>query len=490
MRYLPPTALACAALLAPVSAAAQTVEDLQRQILELKAEIDALKAARVADAAATTPAPGQAPATSVAVATPAAAAPALAAATTSPAPAASAPTAAAAPQLASAEPAGAKAWYERLKLRGYTQMRYNAFIDGDDTAPAGQSRLRSVHDGSINEDGGFSLRRARLVLEGNVTNNIALYFQTDFATAVTGQSNGERRESFGQLRDAYVDVFLDQGHEFRVRLGQSKVPFGWENLQSSSNRITLDRSDAINSAMPSERDLGIAVYYTPAHVQAIWDRLEEDGQKLFGNYGAFGLAAYNGQGVNRPEQNRGLAKFAMATWPIELDGLGGGFSGQVLELGGAVMLNNVRPEIRTGGVTDTDFTDNRYGVHAVLYPQPFGLQAEWNWGLAPQYDTGLQEIRSMRASGGYVQFMINAGDFGIGRIMPYGRWQTYRGGWKASTNAPRLETDEIELGVEWQIFDALELTVAYANMKRLEADERRTGRATGDLIRTQVQWNY
>lgn len=495
MRYLPTTALACAALLAPASAAAQTVEDLQRQILELKAEIDALKAARVADAAAAAPPPAVSAATPTEVASSnAAATPALAAAsaapTTPPAVPATGAAPAAVPQLASAEPAKPKPWYERLKLRGYTQMRYNAFIDGDDTAPAGQSRLRSVHDGSINEDGGFSLRRARLVLEGNVTNNIALYFQTDFATAVTGQSNGERRESFGQLRDAYVDVFLDRGHELRVRFGQSKVPFGWENLQSSSNRITIDRSDAINSAMPSERDLGIALYYTPAQVKTIWDRLAADGQKLFGNYGAFALAAYNGQGVNRPEQNRGLAKFAMATWPIELDGLGSPFSGQVLELGGAVMLNNVRPEVRTGGVTDIDFTDNRYGVHAVLYPQPFGLQAEWNWGLAPQYDSGLQAIRSMRASGGYVQFMINAGDFGIGRIMPYGRWQTYRGGWKASTNAPRLETDEFELGVEWQILSALELTIAYANMTRLEADERRTGRATGDLIRTQLQWSY
>jgi hypothetical protein len=36
----------------------------------------------------------------------------------------------------------------------------------------------------------------------------------------------------------------------------------------------------------------------------------------------------------------------------------------------------------------------------------------------------------------------------------------------------------------------LELTIAYSHMKRLEADERRTGRAEGDLIRTQLQWNY
>ena len=74
--------------------------------------------------------------------------------------------------------------------------------------------------------------------------------------------------------------------------------------------------------------------------------------------------------------------------------------------------------------------------------------------------------------------------------MPYGRWQRYRGGWRGGTNAPLLETNELELGVEWQAVDALELTLAYAHMKRREADERRLGRAEGDVIRTQIQWNY
>jgi hypothetical protein len=33
---------------------------------------------------------------------------------------------------------------------------------------------------------------------------------------------------------------------------QSKVPFGFENLQSSQNRLTLDRNDALNSAANEE----------------------------------------------------------------------------------------------------------------------------------------------------------------------------------------------------------------------------------------------
>jgi phosphate-selective porin len=461
-------------LLTPVATPAQTVEDLQSQINQLKAELQALRSAQVPQAptapvtasqSAPAPAAGVAPSVSVAEVT-----------------AGSKPVAVAEVKK--------KAWYERLQLRGYTQMRYNGFISGDDTAPAGRSRLRSVHDSSITENGTFSLRRARLVLQGNVTDNVALYFQTDFASAVNAQSNGERRDNFGQLRDAYVDVFLDRKHEFKLRFGQSKVPFGWENLQSSSNRLTLDRSDAVNSAVPSERDLGIVAFYTPTRVQKVWDRLAKDGQKLFGNYGAFGVAVYNGQGVNRPEQNKGLMRVAMATWPFELDSLGGAFTGQVFEIGGSAILNEVRPEVRAGGVSAIDYKDDRFGVHAMLYPQPFGIQAEWNWGRTPQYDNARLAIRSTKAQGGYVQAMYNIGDIGLGKLIPYGRWQHYRGGWKASTNAPRLETDEIELGLEWQVSNALEFTLAYANMKRREADERRFGQAKGDLVRTQLQFSY
>jgi hypothetical protein len=78
----------------------------------------------------------------------------------------------------------------------------------------------------------------------------------------------------------------------------------------------------------------------------------------------------------------------------------------------------------------------------------------------------------------------------IGPFIPFGRWQHYRGGWKAALNAPRLETDEFEFGVEFQPMQPLELTLTYSHMKRREADERRTGQANGDLLRAQLQWNY
>lgn len=455
--------------LMPQAAQAQTVEQLQTQIDELKAQVQSLVSALAASKSQTAPVVAQVPPQSATPATTSAAAPAVLASAPAPTP--------------TTAPAKSKAWYDRLTLRGYTQMRYNAFLSGDDTAPAGVSRLRSVHDSSISDRGSFSLRRVRLIVQGDISDRVSLYLQPDFATAVNNQAGSERREGFVQLRDAYADVFLDKAKSFRVRFGQSKVPYGWENMQSSSNRLTLDRSDAINSAVPSERDLGIVAYYTPPSVQKIWDELTRDGQKLFGNYGAFGVGVFNGQGINKTEQNRGLMKVALATWPFEI-------GDQVVEFGGSAMLNDVQPELRSGIISPVAYKDNRVGLHAMLYPKPFGIQAEWNWGKGPEFDVATQSIQTKNLQGGYVQAMMRLPTESLGSMMPYGRWQHYRGGWKAGTNAPRLETDEFELGVEWQPWKALEFTFAYARMKRAEADERRSGRAEGNLIRTQVQWNY
>jgi phosphate-selective porin len=54
-------------------------------------------------------------------------------------------------------------------------------------------------------------------------------------------------------RDCYGDVYLTENKVSRVRVGPSKVSFGWDTMQSRSNRTPLDRSDPINSAINGER---------------------------------------------------------------------------------------------------------------------------------------------------------------------------------------------------------------------------------------------
>ncbi|XYD12217.1 porin (plasmid) [Methylobacterium sp. NMS12] len=482
-RYGVTTLLGLGMMIPEAPAEARTVEDLQRQIDELKAVVRTLSAEqRRRKSGGPTPSPRPAAPRPVETAGPA----------SGPA-SGTAPVLSGQAQPAPAPPAHAgrpKTWFERLTLRGYTQLRVNEVLAGDADAPAGSSRLRSVHDGGIRDRDTFTFRRVRLILQGDVHERVAIYLQPDFAVSVGNQSAGEPRGGFAQLRDAYADVFLDDERRTRLRFGQQKVPYGWENLQSSQNRLTLDRSDAINSAIPGERDIGITAYHTPPSVQRIWDRLGKDGQKLFGNYGAFGVGVYNGQTINRLEQNDDVMIVGMATWPFALDGLGSAFAGQVLEVGGSAYRNRFKPEIRAGGVSPVSYADERVGVHAILYPQPFGLQAEWNWGRGPEFDALTRAIETKPLEGGYLQAMYRFEHSLVGPFMPYARLQTYRGGWKVATNAPPLATDEFEVGIEFQPIKPLEITLAYSKMRRREADERRFGRARGDLFRAQVQWNY
>ena len=386
-------------------------------------------------------------------------------------------------------------WFNKINVRGYTQLRYNQKLTGDDIP--GDPELKSVGDGSIGNNSSFSLRRVRLVFSGDMNDYISLYLQPDFAT-----TNGDLH--FAQLRDAYADISFDKAHEYRIRAGQSKVPFGWENLQSSQNRLTLDRDDALNSAVPSERDLGLFAYWTPTDVQKIWKDLSKKGLKTSGDYGVLGVGVYNGQAVNKAEANDNLYVVAHSTYPFDLGFMGSAMRGQVLEVGADVFSGRFVKSgtaYKLNGVDKTapttqDNSEDRAAIHAVLFPQPFGLQAEWNWGAGSTLNTSVNKIERQNLEGGYVQAMYKIDDvFGTkGTMFPYVKWQTYNGAWKAAPNAPRVQVDEVEAGVEYQINKALELTVAYSTMSRTNvADAAKSDflkQATGDMIRTQLQFNY
>src|SRR3546814_10369147 len=69
------------------------------------------------------------------------------------------------------------------------------------------------------------------------------------------------------------------------------------------------------------------------------------------------------------------------------------------------MMNDVQPELRSGSVSPVAYDDDRVGIHAMLYPQPFGIQAEWNWGRGPEYARASQSILPKTLHGGHVQLM-------------------------------------------------------------------------------------
>jgi len=401
-------------------------------------------------------------------------------------------------------------WFNKINIRGYTQLRYNQSLSGDRIKS--DPELRSVGDSSLKDNSGFAFRRVRLVFSGDINEYLYLYLQPDFASNVSSSIDNQ---NFVQLRDAYADISFNKKHEYRIRAGQSKVPFGWENLQSSQNRLALDRDDALNSAVPSERDLGLFVYWTPEHVQKLWKDLSKYGLKPSGDYGVVGAGVYNGQGLNRNETNDDLYVVAHTTYPIELNFLGSLFKDQVLEVGVDALSGYFNPTTadmtlfdknapgnkgKTILKSDLDSSlpqttnsiqENRVGVHAIFFPQPFGSQAEWNWGKGATLNPeGKGSIESKGLNGGYVQVMYKIDRIfrGSDALTPYAKWQTYRGAWKGAANSPKVSVDEIEAGVEYQIMKALELTLAYSTMDRTNVSN--LGQASGDLVRGQLQWNY
>ncbi len=366
-------------------------------------------------------------------------------------------------------------WYEKISIRGYTQFRYN-YTSGNDL-------LTSPGDRSIVKFNEFFLRRARLIVSGQPHDRVFVYLQGEFAGFVNDTNNNTSKNTEGTavLRDAYADVFLTENKEWRIRAGQSKIPFGFETMQSSQNRLAFDRNDATFAAVPNERNLGIYLYYAPTVVRERFRRLVESGLKGSGDYGMLGIGVYNGQAIDQQDANKNKHVIFHSMYPHEFS------NGQIVQVGmdaytGQVVVSTspvvptnpaltsgqpISPQVTNGG----NYLDERVTWHMVVYPQPFGFQAEYTIGRTPQLNTARTAVELGSVHGGYVQLYYNYKcDTYCQNIFPYVRTQEYFGGQKLQSNAPRSSTRETEVGLEYQFNRALELTVAYAWTQRTSGE--------------------
>lgn len=364
-------------------------------------------------------------------------------------------------------------WYERLAWRGYAQVRYNRLLETNDQLVCAQC------DRSIGENGGFFLRRGRLILFGNVHPRVYVYVQPDFASDAAGIAH------YLQLRDAYFDLYLNDERTHRLRFGQSKIPFGFENLQSSQNRVPLDRHDGLNSALPNERDLGVIYYWASRKAAGRFRTLISEGLKGSGDYGVVGIGAYNGQTANRPEANNSSHVVARVTYPWQLP------SGQFVEASLQGYSGRFVPPTREAGVGGpSEFVDERAAATFVWYPQPFGLVSEYNIGRGPQYVAGSNSIETRRIYGGFIQAMYRV-ERDDAVFIPFLRYAEYSGGKKLEQDARRHDVNELEIGIEWSPFPAFELVAMYVSSDRRFEDSETVGnRQRGQLLRLQAQFNY
>ena len=384
------------------------------------------------------------------------------------------------------EKPASKHWYESLQMRGYTQVRYNRLGETNPNLKCEQC------DRYWGNNQGVGIRRARLIIFGQVHPRVYLYFQTDAANTVgTGMQ-------YLQVRDLYFDYGLDKKNEFRLRFGQSKVPFGFENLQSSQNRLPLDRADATNSAVSNERDMGLFFMWAPSKTRKLYSDLIKENLKGSGDYGVFAFGFYNGQVANKPELNNNRHMVARLSYPIAI-------GKQLIEPGiaaykgvftlasdqltkgvkftkASTLMNNLQP--------DASYLDQRVNAQFVVYPKPFGIQAEYNIGVGPQFNPVTDSIETQKLQGGYATFSYKM-NTKEGSVIPFVRIQKYSGGKKQELDARSYKIQELEIGTEWQINKNFELTAMYTTSHREFLDyAKQTNDQKGRLIRIQVQMNF
>jgi Phosphate-selective porin O and P len=370
-----------------------------------------------------------------------------------------------------------KQWFETFSIRGYMQVRYNRLLETNPKLKCEQC------DRSVGENGGFIIRRGRIILSGNITNNIYFYIQPDF-----GSSTGTTQNIF-QIRDAYFDIGFDKKNEFRLRVGQSKVPFGFEDMQSSQNRLPLDRNDALNSAVSNERDLGAFFYWAPKAKREMFATFVKDNLKGSGDYGVFAFGLYNGQTANRAEQNNGLHAVARISYPFTVNK-------QIIEPGiQAYTGKYVLPaDLRSTGVkaaNNFEFDDKRIATSLILYPKPFGIQAEYNWGKGPEYNPLKDSIEIKKLNGGYITVSYKQTLKNGMILFPFTRIQQYSGGKKHELDARSYDVKEMESGLEWQLNKNFEFTASYVlSERRFEDSKAKSNLQKGNYLRLQAQINF
>ena len=143
-----------------------------------------------------------------------------------------------APEVAPAPEKGkgkAKGTRKKVKLSGYVQMFFKQRFDNDG-------------DGEV-EASLFRMHRVRLKVSGDLAPWLAYQVEIDPRAPAIG----------GVLRDAFIDLRLIPHH--RIRIGQQKTPFGYENRESSSRLYTVTRTELAEG--PGRgltlRDIGVAL---------------------------------------------------------------------------------------------------------------------------------------------------------------------------------------------------------------------------------------
>jgi hypothetical protein len=240
----------------------------------------------------------------------------------------------------------------KLKFSGYIQGRYvwqDDSVSGVDAAGRPSNFNR------------FLVRRGRLkaVYSGE---NAEYLLQID----ATGDGV--------VLKDAeatFVDTWTPLG--FRVTLGQFKVPFGYEILQSSADREMPERARVIRALFPGERDRG-------ARLTARWEWFRFQGALVNGNF-TQGDPVYN-----TLDQNRFMDTYLRVggDFGFLVFNLSGEFGEKLASAASALSIKDTNMDgiIQANEVINPITTTRRFGIYRIGADAQFYFDVPSLGGLA------------------------------------------------------------------------------------------------------------
>lgn len=162
--------------------------------------------------------------------------------------------------------------FPKFTLGGHIQLQLD---QGSLKSSGGRAPVRNGI-GAQPVDSKLYFRRLRLYPKIKFSENLSLINETDFEAEDLSPDSMTLT-----LLDLYLKYEFTKGHHLRI--GQAKLPFGYEFLNTSRKLTTVERSDV--SRQFYQRDIGVGVY---------------------GKFGEsdYGFGIYQGQGENNPESNK------------------------------------------------------------------------------------------------------------------------------------------------------------------------------------------
>jgi len=365
----------------------------------------------------------------------------------------------------------------RLRIRGYAHADSRTFLDKSST--------------SARET--FALRRARLLFEGTLFENVDFRVMPDFAG------------SSPTLQDAYVN--LRYWPVAQLQAGQFKSPFGLERLQSATALTFIERG--FPTQLAPNRDLG-AMFHGDFHEGVLQYQL------AVMNGVTDGASATSDSDDTKDVVARVFAQPFLETGWAPLQGLGVGFAasfGEQTRATTTYRTNGQDTFFRYATNVTEDGERLRLGPQASYYWGPFGSMFEWTRSetdVSGPSGSGEAEVRAWQIAASWVltgeaasfravspRNPLRPGDGTWGAFELAARFHrlevdddVFAGGF-ASLTSSASQADAWTLGLNWYLNPFVKVAVNY---ERTEFEDGGavlgTDRPDESLLLTRFQLSY